>query len=328
MIKKLSLLIILACVLISCTSNNASKNATDDAAKNATGNAPAKKIAISGAWALYPMMTVWADEYKKKYPDITVDVSAGGAGKGATDVLANMVDIGMISREAQPDEIEKGGFFVPVTKDAVVPTISDKNPVIEDLKQKGIGKAIFERIFINADISTWGEVVGTSAKQPLRAYTRSDSCGAAESWAKFFGKKQENLKGTGVYGDPGLLEAVRKDALGIGYNNYSYVFDMKTGNMIPGVSVVFIDVNNNGTVDANEVIDTRDKLKTAIRTGVYPHPPARPLYLMTKGKPSGPEKDFILWILTDGQAFVENAGYMVLPEDMIKKALQDLKNTG
>ncbi len=42
-------------------------------------------------------------------------------------------------------------------------------------------------------------------------YTRSDAAGAAETWAKYFGKKQEDIQGVAVFGDPGLALAVKKD---------------------------------------------------------------------------------------------------------------------
>ena len=60
---------------------------------------------------------------------------------------------------------------------------------------------------------------------PIHVYTRSDACGGGEMWAKFFGKKQEDLLGSGVFGDPGLAQAVKKDPLGIGFNNIGYVYD-------------------------------------------------------------------------------------------------------
>ena len=49
------------------------------------------QISISGAFALYPMVIRWADEYKKINPGIRFDISAGGAGKGISDALNNMV---------------------------------------------------------------------------------------------------------------------------------------------------------------------------------------------------------------------------------------------
>ena len=53
-------------------------------------------INISGAFALYPMMTVWAAEYTKLNPGVQFNVQAGGARKGMTDTLAGAVDIGMV----------------------------------------------------------------------------------------------------------------------------------------------------------------------------------------------------------------------------------------
>jgi phosphate transport system substrate-binding protein len=45
---------------------------------------------------------------------------------------------------------------------------------------------------------------------PIHVYTRSDAAGAPDVWAKHLGKKQENLLGIGVFGDPGLAAAASK----------------------------------------------------------------------------------------------------------------------
>ena len=82
-------------------------------------------ISVSGAFALYPMMTVWAEEFTKLHPDVQFDVQGGGAGKGMTDTIAGAVDIGMISRSIKPEEEAQNIFWVSVTKDAVFPIISD-----------------------------------------------------------------------------------------------------------------------------------------------------------------------------------------------------------
>ena len=85
-------------------------------------------------------------------------------------------------------------------------------------------------IFITGEITTWGQVVGRpEVTDPIHVFTRSDACGAADTWAEYLGKAQEDLLGIAVYGDPGLLDAVIKDPLGIGFNNLNYAFDMETG---------------------------------------------------------------------------------------------------
>ena len=57
-------------------------------------------------------------------------------------------------------------------------------------------------MFITGKIKTWGEIVGNGNKTAGSVFTRSDACGAAETWALYLGKKQEDLLGTAVFGDP------------------------------------------------------------------------------------------------------------------------------
>ncbi len=283
-------------------------------------------ITLSGAWALYPMAVRWGEEFQKLHPKMKIEVSAGGAGKGMADVLGGLVDIGMVSRAIDPSEIEKGAYPIGVTKDAVVSTINAKNPVLNDLLSKGIKRKTFVDIFINGTVKTWGEVVGKSEiKQEIHVYTRSDAAGAPEIWAKYLGERQENLKGTGVYGDPGLLAAVQKDPLGIGYNNYNYALDMQTGQPVSGIQIIPFDVNENGIVDPDENISTKEKTIAAIKKGVFPHPPARVEYFVTKGKPTGPTAEFIKWTLTDGQKFLDEVGYIELSKDTLAGELKKLE---
>jgi len=288
---------------------------------------PTGTITVSGAWALYPMMVKWVEEFQKIHPKVRIEVSAGGAGKGMADALAGLVDIGMVSREIYPAEIEMGAFWVSVVKDAVVPVVNKGNPVLGDILAKGVKKSTFMGIYIYGNITTWGQVVGRPGiTDEIHVYTRSDSCGAAETWAKYFGKKQEDLNGVGVYGDPGLAEAVKSDPLGIGYNNINYAYDAKTFKPVEGIVIVPLDLNENGQVDENEdFYGTRDEIIEAISTGSYPSPPARELNLVTKGKFTEVAKDFVKWILTEGQKYALETGYVPLSEERRAEELKKLE---
>jgi len=283
-------------------------------------------ITLSGAFALYPLTVKWAEEFRKIHPQVVIDISAGGAGKGMTDVLNNMVDIGMVSREIYPEELKNGALQFAVAKDAVVVVANAKNPVAKDILSKGLKNEAGKNIWITGKYKTWGQAVANTSKAPLHVYTRSDACGAAEIWAKYLGKKQEDLIGSGVYGDPGLALAVQKDILGIGFNNIGYAYDSKTKKQLAGIIVVPLDVNNNGKIDADESFyGTLDQLIKAIAAGKYPSPPARELYFITKGKPTKAlVKEFIKWALTDGQKYVNAAGYITIPSDKIAGELKKL----
>jgi phosphate transport system substrate-binding protein len=284
-------------------------------------------ISVSGAWALYPMVLKWAEEFQKLQPKVRIDVQAGGAGKGISDALAGMVDLGMVSRDIHPEEISRGAWPFAVTKDGVVPMISAKNPVLKEILRKGITRAGFIDIWVTEKTTTWDQLAGAGEKAQVHVFTRSDACGAAETWAAFLGKKQEDLNGVGVYGDPGLADAVKRDPLGIGFNNVNFAYDAKTLRPVAGLVVVPIDLDGNGTVDpAERFYETRDDLTKAIAEGRYPSPPARDLYLVTKGAPAKPILvEFLRWILTEGQRYIPETGYIPLGADKLKEGLSRLK---
>lgn len=284
-------------------------------------------LSISGAWALYPMTVKWAEEFQKVYPGVRIDISAGGAGKGFTDAMTGMVELGMFSRGFTQAELDKGVWFLGVTKDAVIPVVNESNPFLNEILNQGISQEEFQNIYLNRSITTWAELFNVNTDQKIHLFTRSDACGAAEMWAGYLGKHQEDLIGTGVFGDPGIASAVKNDPLGMGYNNVNYVFDLQTRRPYPGLAVIPIDLNNNGVIDPEEnFYGTLDSLNGAIRNGIYPSPPARPLYFVSKGKPQKEEVIvFLKWILENGQQYVEAAGYVPLPDQMIKSELLKLE---
>lgn len=307
--------------LVGCKKPETAPPVTTTAAPELQGT-----ITISGAWALYPMMVKWGEQFRALHQQVRMDISAGGAGKGAADALGGLVDIGMISREIHPDEEAKGGWWVPVCKDAVFPIVNAKNPVLSELRARGVKRETLVAVWIDQSVTTWGKVVGGNSQEEVHVYTRSDACGAAETWAKFLGKKQEDLKGTGVYGDPGLARAVANDPLGIGFANLNYAYDLQTGNPVAGLVVLPLDLNGNGVLeDAENFYDTQEDVLKAINEDRYPSPPARVLNLLCKGKPQGLTAEFIRWILTDGQQFARTAGYIPLTDDQATAALQKLQ---
>lgn len=284
------------------------------------------KITISGAWALYPMMVRWAEEYKTVDPDLRIDISAGGAGKGMADALSETVDLGMVSRNINKAEIEKGAWWVSVVKDAVIPTMNSDNPHCERLLKKGLTKSEIRKIWIEGTITAWNDIISGEEVAPIHVYTRSDACGAAETWANYAGGSQEDLKGVGVYGDPGLAESVRNDQYSIGYNNINFAYDAKTKKPINGIIPIPLDINGNGRIDPSEhFYADRDLLMNAVAQNVYPAPPARDLHLVSHGVPRN-EKcvAFLKWILGEGQRFAAETGYTPMSPGILRVQLKKL----
>jgi phosphate transport system substrate-binding protein len=300
-------------------------NACSPTVAPANGETIQGEITVSGAFALYPLVTHWAEEFQKSHPGVRFDIASGGAGKGMSDLLAGKVDIGMVSREIASAEETQGAYPLAVAKDAVFPLVSAANPVLNDLLSDGITQETLIKIFITGEFTDWGEIVGRpDITDEIHVYTRSDICGAAATWSLYLGGAQSNLLGKGKFGDPGMVQAVQNDPLGIGYNNLIYAYGL--GDVPPaGTFILPLDVNGNQQADPDEILDTREKAVNAVEAGLYPAPPSRTLYLVTNGKPEGTIQAFLAWILTDGQDYVERSGYVQLSSDQLAISLQKIR---
>ena len=293
-----------------------------DEKKGYTGN-----ISISGAFALYPIAVLWGEDFKKIHPNVRFNISAGGAGKGISDVLSNMVDIGLVSRDLHRQEIEKGAFPVHVAKDAVVGTFNKQHPNYLLLKERGLTQKELKGIFVEKKYKFWSDIDARFVKEPIEVYVRSDAAGAAETWAKYLGERQEGLKGIGIFGDPGLAQAVKDKPLAIGFNNINYVFDLKTKTTSEGIAVVPIDIDKDGRISGDEnFYDHLDSLTSAVATNRYPSPPARDLtFVVRSDKQTKLLKAFIRFVLDkDQQGYLLQNGYVPLNEELKQRELNKL----
>ena len=317
-VLSLAVVVSLAISTISCGGKKSDKSGDGEQLEG--------RISISGAFALYPLAVKWAEEFQKLNPGVKIEVDGGGAGKGMTDVLADQVDIAMVSREVSPEEEQKGAIGFPSAKDAVVPTINQNNPYYAQLVKHGINKQAASDLWIEGKIKTWGQLLGTQDQTKIALFTRSDACGAAETFAQWLGKHQEDLLGEGVNGDPGVATAVSKNELSIGFNNIGYAYDNNTLKPLDGIRVLPVDGNDNGKIDPDEEFyGSKDQITKAIAEGRYPSPPARDLYLVTKGQPTNPVViAFLKYVLTDGQKLNAPVGYIEISQDKLDKALTKL----
>lgn len=294
-----------------------------DSKKGYTGS-----ISISGAFALYPIVVLWSEDFKKTHPNVRFNISAGGAGKGIADVLSNMVEIGLVSRDLHPQEIAKGALPIHVAQDAVLGTINSNHPNIALIRKRGFTNDELRGIFVDRRYINWRDIDPLFVDEPIEVYTRSDAAGAAETWAKFLGESQEGLRGIGIFSDPSLAQLIKEKETAIGFNNINYVYDLKTKTTSSGITVVPIDKNANGKIDAEEDFYMHlDTLTSAIRDKRYPSPPTRDLtFVIRSGQHSPLLKAFIEFVLnSENQGYLLENGYVPLSQK--KKEIERQKIT-
>lgn len=287
------------------------------------------EFAITGADALYPLMDVLSREFMKQNPELKIQVTKGGTGRGLQQLLKGKTDLAMVSRELTPDEESFDLWFFPVTKESVFPIVSSKNPFIEMIREQGIKRIILKQLYLGNSEVTWGDVLSVKSGEKVMVHTRADSSGAAVIWSHYLGIRNSELTGIKVEGDEGMVQAIKNEPLSLGYCNAHYAYDYINHSLYEGLELIPIDINNNGKIDTNEeffeTICQSDKIAFM---GKYTVHLCREIALVSHGKPTDANIiEFIRWIYTDGQSVAREKGYAELKNCIVEDYLDLLDKT-
>ncbi len=236
------------------------------------GPANAETISYVGSSTVGKYIHDAAKVYKGAEFKINTKPESGG-GENAT--AAGRADLGGVAREVKAEILAKDVHQTLIGKDAIGAWVHTDNPV-QDLSTTQLA-GIF-----SGTITNWSEVGGNDA--PVNIYIVNPQ----SATRKVFGKVV--LQG-GAYGgnattvrpDPAVLDKISADPNGIGQLSFALGAGHPKATAVRKVSV---------DGQAPEVSNPNYSI-------------TRPLYLITKGAPSGAVKDFIDWSLSaEGQAVV------------------------
>jgi len=275
-----------------------------------------------GSDSLANLMTLWAEEFNRAYPNVNIQIQAAGSSTAPPALTEGTSNLGPMSREMKDDELEafedKYGYkptAIPVAIDALAVLVNKDNPV------KGLTMEQVDAIFSSTrkcggatDITTWGEAGVTAwGAKSIQLYGRNSVSG---TYGYF--KEHALCKGdfkNNVNEQPGsasVVQSVTSSANGIGYSGMGYTTS--------GVKMVPLAKKGSKTfVDATP--------ENAI-AGTYPL--TRYLYVYINKEPNQPlaplENEFIKMVLSKtGQQVVIKDGYIPLPAKVVEKVMATLK---
>ncbi|HEX4869373.1 MAG TPA: phosphate ABC transporter substrate-binding protein PstS family protein [Moraxellaceae bacterium] len=273
-------------------------------------------ISSIGSDTLNNLMTLWAEAFKKQYPNVNIQIQGAGSSTAPPALEQGTANFGPMSRAMKDNEIQafekKHGYkptAVPVAVDALAIFVHKDNPI------KGLSMPVVDAIFSSTRkcgfekaVNKWGDagLSGAWTNRDLQIYGRNSVSG---TYGYF--KEHALCKGdfkTGVNEQPGsasVVQSVATSINGIGYSGIGY----KTS----GVRTVPLKGADGEFYDATE--------KNAL-SGKYPL--ARFLYVYVNKAPNKPlaplEAEFLKMVLSkQGQQVVEKDGYIPLPAKEVQK---------
>lgn len=282
---------------------------------------------VSGAYALNPMVRKWSDDFMKMHPSVRVVIASGGTGQGIADLQGKKSQLAMISRPLTDEEYGAGIWALPVAKDGVAVIMNQKNPYFKRILNQGLSPDELLRVFTSDKPVTWGELLDTIGKEKVAVFQRVEESGASDVFANFLNKESTDLKGTMVISDDEMIKSVQDNPLAIGFSNFSYAFDITTGERRKDIQIIPADLDYDNKIDTKEMpFSNLDKAHRGLWLGLYPKNLCRELLIGSEGKPSDPAIiEFLKYILTEGQNEIKTFGLCELNDVYVSYALDKLK---
>jgi len=274
-----------------------------------------------GSDTLANMMTFWAEEFKRLYPNVNIQIQAAGSSTAPPALTEGTSQFGPMSRRMKSKEVEafekRFGYKptpIPVAIDALAVFVHKDNPI------KGLKISDVDAIFSSTrkcggseDVDRWGDLglSGNWTAKDVQLFGRNSVSG---TYGYF--KKKALCKGdfkNNVNEQPGsasVVQSISSSLNGIGYSGIGY----KTS----GVRAVPLAKKGDNYVAAT--------MDNAVN-GKYPL--SRFLYVYVNKHPNKPlspmETEFVKMVLSQsGQKIVEKDGYIPLPAKVVKKQMKKL----
>ncbi|MFI8482080.1 phosphate ABC transporter substrate-binding protein PstS family protein [Pseudomonas sp. NPDC078700] len=274
-----------------------------------------------GSDTLANLMTLWAENYKKFYPNVNIQIQAAGSSTAPPALTEGTANLGPMSRKMKDAELqafeEKYGYkptAVPVAIDALAVFVHKDNPI------KSLTMAQVDAIFSATrlcgeakEIKTWGDagMTGEWAGKPIQLFGRNSVSG---TYGYF--KEEALCKGdfrSNVNEQPGsasVVQSISSTVNAIGYSGIGY----KTSS-VRAVALVDKQGNAEEATEANAL------------AGKYPL--SRFLYVYVNKAPNKPlsplDAQFLKMVLSkQGQEVVVKDGYIPLPAKVSEKAMKEL----
>ncbi len=279
-------------------------------------------LTSQGSDTLANLMTLWAEEFKKSYPNVNIQIQAAGSSTAPPALAEGTSNIGPMSRMMKDSEIEafeaRHGYrptAVPVAIDALAIFVHKDNPI------KGLTIDQVDAIFSSTrrcgaekDVTRWGDLgmTGAWANRPIQLYGRNSVSGT-------YGYFKDNALCKGDFknsvneqpGSASVVQSISTSLNAIGYSGVGYrTSSVRTVPLATKAGERFIDA-------------------TPEQAASGEFPLSRFLYVYVNKRPNQPmqplDREFVKLILSkQGQDVVVRDGYVPLPAPLVEKLRKDL----
>jgi len=274
-----------------------------------------------GSDTLNNMMTLWAEGFKKFYPNVNIQIEGKGSSTAPPALIEGTAQLGPMSRPMKGTEVDafeaKYGYKptpLRTSFDSLAVFVHKDNPLQGLTLQQVDGLFSKTRRCKGPKVETWGEagLDGGWAGAPVSLYGRNSASGT-------YGFFKEHALCNGDYKDtvkeqPGsasVVQGVSEDRNGAGYSGIGYATSGVRAVPLAKDDAKFVEPNYQNVI-----------------SGSYPL--SRFLFVYVNRAPGQPldplVREFAKFVFSkEGQEIVVKDGYFPLPASIVQQELANLQ---
>ncbi|MCX8001487.1 MAG: PstS family phosphate ABC transporter substrate-binding protein [Anoxybacillus mongoliensis] len=291
----------------------------DEAGKENGGKQLSGNVVVDGSSTVYPIVEAAAEAYAGEQPDVKVSVGLSGTGGGFEKFTKGETDFSNASRPIKEEEkkaAEQNGIQFEefqIAFDGLSVLVNKDNDWVDYLTVDEL-KKIFTSGAVNGDDKVkWSDIRPEWPNEEIKLFSPGHDSGTFDYFDEVILDGQPLNKTAQLSEDDNVLvQGIAGDKNALGYFGFAYYIENKDK-----LKAVPID-NGNGPVEPTH---------ETIQSGEYA-PLSRPLFTYVNVK-SLKEKaqvyDFAKFLLENGAEFVEEVGYVALPEEQYQEQLKKLE---
>jgi len=278
---------------------------TDGQTGSPTNTSAANTLNILSSQKLNGLAINWADEFGKTNPNLKIAVK---------DLVENQtLDVNSLSFISDQDQeliTDETKWKMIIGRDAVVPVISAKNPMMTEIYRQGISTEKMVQLLTDQNKQNWETLLSTSPNKSIHLYIINNKSVATA--INNFSKMNFNASDViTVSSAVELLTALQKDIYAIGFCKLTDIRDAITKDFIADIKMLPFDKNMNGRLDSFEnIYANMDAFTRGVWIGKHPRALCGNIYAVAASKPTDKNAlDFLSWINADGQKYLNANGY-------------------
>ncbi|SHI52865.1 Glycine cleavage system H protein (lipoate-binding) [Tangfeifania diversioriginum] len=271
-------------------------------------NTAADKISVLTTRDLANLTETLTNEYSRTNPRITFQFES--AEEFDFKKLKNKeIDLAFTSGKADL-EVEQSFLKLLIGREIVVPVINAQNPFLDEIKAQGISAAQLSEILTGTEPGTWGTLLRNNETNSATVFVANEAP-VFDAMASFTDVMPSVFQELTAQPASELIKIIQEDKFAIGFCRLTDVLNSEKDELIAGIRLLPLDRNGNNAIDFTEKIyDSLSDFRRGVWIGKHPGELVRNIYtIMPAVHQNENLTDFVSWVLTDGQQFIENNGY-------------------